>query len=239
LNLRFTFIIGFFLSLILLSSCSIHGTYKNRFNDGYGSGWIKVNSDNTFEYITWGHMTGYGYTKGSWQEINDSIYLSEFEPKLPFTNELIEINDGNQNIKLIGKDGNPLLPNYIKINGVLDSTQSDWEGNYSYKKFETADRIEVFDLGKIQGEKGQLIADFKTDCNTCSYEIIIDWDKIGFKKVYNLDTVWLNKNNKLYPIDSSLERLSNGKIRYYKKTDTVKPISLWINSWNSMKNGFE
>ncbi|WP_188463418.1 hypothetical protein [Bizionia arctica] len=239
MNLKFTFIIGFFSSLIIFSSCSIQGTYKDRLNNNYSSDWIKINTDSTFEYITWGHMTGYGYTKGLWKEMNDSIYLTEYIPKIPKTNQLTEINDGNKNIQLIGKDGNPLLPNYIKINGVLDSIKSAWDGNYSYKKFETADRIEVFDLGKTQGEIGQIIADFKTDCNTCSYKIIIDWDEIGFKRVYVRDSIWLYKNNRLYPVDSAIQKSSNGKNRYYKKTDTVKPISLWIKSWNSMKNGYE
>jgi hypothetical protein len=184
-------------------------------------------------------MTGYGYTKGIWKEINDTIYLTEFKPKLPKTNHLIEINDGNKKIKIIGKDGKPLLPNHIKINGVLDSIQSDWDGNYSYKKFEKANRIQVFDLGNLQGEIGQLIADFKTDCNTCSYKIIIDWDKIGIKRVHNLDSVWVYRNNRLYPADSNFQELSNGKTQYYKKTDSIKPFRFWINSWNNMKNGFE
>jgi len=235
LNLKLTYIIGFILSIITLSSCSIHGTYKNQFNSDYGASWIKINKDNTFEFINWGYMTGYGYTKGSWKKNNDSINLTEFKPKLPKTNELIEIYDGKKNIQLVGKDGKPMLPNYLKINGILDTIKSDSNGNYSYKEFEKADRIEVFDLGKVQGEIGQIIADFKTDCNTCSYIIIIDWDQIGFKKVYDLDSIWLHKNNILYTIDSTTQNVSD----FYKKTNDVKPKSLWINSWNSMTNGFK
>ena len=235
LNLKLTYVIGFILSLITLSSCSIHGTYKNRLNNDYGADWVKLNNDNTFEFINWGHMTGYGYTKGSWKKINDSIYLTEFKPKLPKTNQLTEINDGKKIIQLVRKDNDPLSPNYIKINGILDSVKSGWDGNYSYEKFETANRIEVYELGQTQGEIGQIIADFKTDCNTCSYKITIDWDKIGFKRVYVLDSIWIHKNNKLYPINSTTQKLSN----YYKKTDTIKPFSPWINSWNSMTDGFK
>lgn len=221
-------------------SCSIHGSYKNRFNNGYGSSWVKINSDNTFEYITWGHMTGYGYSKGSWNKINDSIFLTPFEPKLPKTNELIEINNNTRNINLVDNKGKTLFPSYLKINGEIDSITSDFNGNYSISKFNEVNRIEVFDLGNTEGKIGQIIANFKTECANCSYRIIIDWDKIGFKRAYGLNTTWIyNKKNRLYPIDSLGMIRLNDKPMYYKKIDSVKPINFSINSWNSMKNGFE
>jgi hypothetical protein len=100
LNLRLTNIIGVVTSLIIFSSCSIHGTYKNRFNSDNLANWIKINPNNTFEFIALGHMMDYGYTKGSWEKRNDSIFLTKFEPKLPSTNQLIELNDVKKNIKL-------------------------------------------------------------------------------------------------------------------------------------------
>ncbi|WP_417201457.1 hypothetical protein [Bizionia sp.] len=239
MNKKFRNIIGLVFTALIISSCSIYGTYRNRFNNGHGSDWIKINSDKTFEYINWGHMTGYAYVKGSWKEKNDSIFLTKFDPKPPTSNKLIEIKDEKRNIKLLGKNEKPLMPVYIKINGVLDSIKSDWDGNYSYSNFKSVNRIEVYDLGSTQGEIGQIIADFKTDCNNCSYKLIIDWDKISLKKIDILDSIWTFRRNRLYPIDSKIQNSINDKIRYFKKTDTIIPLKPWINSWNNMSNGFD
>ena len=237
LNLRLKYIIGIILTSIIFSSCAIHGTFENRFNDEHGASWIKINSNSTFEYITWGHMTGYGYTKGSWEKVNNSISLTESEPIIPKTNQIIETKNGNKNINLIRKDGTPLFSYYLKLNGILVNKQSDWDGNYSYKKIGKISRIEIF--ASSENKIGQKVADFKTNCKTCSYKIIVDLKKVGFKSIYNLDSLWVFKNNRFYPINSAKQKLNKGKTRYYKKTDSIKLFSLWINSWNNMKNGFE
>ncbi len=50
-------------------------------------------------------MAGYGYTKGSWTANQNIIYLNELEPKLPTTNELIEIHDGKRTINIKNVNG--------------------------------------------------------------------------------------------------------------------------------------
>ncbi len=118
----------------------------------------------------------------------------------------------------------------------------DWDGTYVYESNQSIDSLKIYEelslLSNAPKEPGQLLGSFVTTCSDCSYEIRIDWKNVVFKSIFNLDTLWKSKNNKLYKLNSN--RTVNNKNRriIYKKIDSFNVREPYINLFEKMKSAY-
>ena len=226
----------FIFLFVSLNSCKVGDTYELTSNNGNSSDWIQLNNDNTFEYAHLVHIGGFSYVKGEWKVKNDTLILSQFEEKPPLRNKIIELKDSNNSIQIFDKKNETLIINRLTINENRDTIFTDIDGLYKYsKKFKGIERIKVYELEP----ENVLIADFKTNCNNCSYKIIVDYDKIAKRLFIPLPDKWLLTNGKLKPLNNPY--FDTEKDIFIKSDSKIfKRYNGWQKwSYKRMKNGYE